>query len=240
MWWNGGGFNRTTLQWANPAIYEQMKSSWTVRSGTASSDLLFVRTGQPAADTTITLNPNGNELISIFNGSTELVRGTDYTVSGDQLTFKAAALSRLTASQGLGVNATLELRFSGGVPWALNVIAYDTPVLTDATGTGSLVIPTAFNGDKLATMEAVYADGTIAGPFSWTRYKPFNNAFVPNYATGQIALPSGFFDEVTDGKRVTLTVHFWSGAIVKYYVTKSGTTMTGTTMTGTTMTGTTN
>lgn len=229
MWWNGGNFDRTTLQWRNPAIYEQMRSSWTVRSGTASTDMLFVRAGQPAADSTITLNTNGNDLISIVNGSQKLLRGRDYTVAGDQLTFKAATLSRLTAAKAIGVNATLKLRFSHGVPWDLNVITYDRPVLTGATGTSSLVIPTAFNGDQLATMEAVYADGSIAGPFSWTKFKPFNSAFVPNYATNQIVLPTGFFDEVTAGARVTLTLHFWSGAILTYYVTKSGTTTTGTT-----------
>ena len=39
--------------------------------------------------------------------------------------------------------------------------------------TSSFVIPTAFNGDRLATMEAVYADGGNAGPHNWTSFKEF-------------------------------------------------------------------
>jgi hypothetical protein len=90
------------------------------------------------------------------------------------------------------------------------------------------VIPTAFNGDKLATMEAVYADGTAAGPQSWTTYKQFNVAFTPDYTAGTITLPTAFFDGVTDNTTVTLTFHFWSGTRLTYTLTRSGTAVTGT------------
>jgi hypothetical protein len=43
-------------------------------------------------------------------------------------------------------------------------VAYDTPVLSNATGTpDSFTIPTKYQGDLLATMEATYADGSNAG-----------------------------------------------------------------------------
>jgi hypothetical protein len=48
---------------------------------------------------------------------------------------------------------------------------------------------------------------------------------LPNNA---INLTPGFFTSLTDGSRVTLTFHFWSGATVTYHVTKSGTSITGT------------
>jgi len=38
----------------------------------------------------------------------------------------------------------------------------------------------------------------------------------------------GSLVEVTDGAAVTLTFHFWSGAILTYTLTRSGTTVTGT------------
>jgi hypothetical protein len=111
----------------------------------------------------------------------------------------------------------------------VNVITYDTPVLQDATGTTSgLTIPTAFNGDQLATMEAVYADGTNAGPHNWTSYKEFGRTFAPDYAAGQITLKDLFFAEVNDNSTVTLTFHFWSGETLTYTLTRSGTTITGT------------
>ncbi|MFF0017098.1 cellulase family glycosylhydrolase [Streptomyces sp. NPDC005374] len=230
LWDNGSRFDRRTMQWNDPSLYAQIRSSWTGRSGTASTDQLFVPKGRTPTDAAITLNLNGTRLTRIdVVGARPLVRGVDYTVSGSTLTIAAATLGRLTASQEYGTNAVLSLRFSEGIPWAVNVITYDKPVLTSATGTTtSLVIPTAFNGDKLATMEAVYADGSPAGPQSWTTYKQFNVAFTVDYTADTITLPSAFFGEVTDGAPVTLTFHFWSGAILTYTVTRSGTAVTGT------------
>ena len=228
LWDNGGRFNRNTLQWNDPSLYRQIKSSWSVRSGTASTDQLFVRTGQATTDQTITLNLNANALVAIWHGRTELVRGKDYTVSGDQLTIKAAVLARITAGRPEGVDGALSLRFSRGVPWDVDVITYDTPELAPASGTtASLVIPAAFHGDRLATMEAVYPDGTPAGPQNWTPYKEFNRAFKPDTTSGTVTLPDVFFNEVNDNTTVNLTFHFWSGALLKYTVTRSGTAVSG-------------
>lgn len=45
------------------------------------------------------------------------------------------------------------------------MIVYDTAKLSDAKGTTeSFAIPTTFNGNQLATMEAVYTAGGNAGP----------------------------------------------------------------------------
>jgi aryl-phospho-beta-D-glucosidase BglC (GH1 family) len=229
LWDNGQHFNRTTLQWNDPSLYRQIKSSWTVRSSTASSDQIFVRMSEPAPDAALTLNLNGNRLTSIHEGDQRLRRGRDYTVSGDRLTIRSATLARLTAGQRHGTNAVLSLGFSRGLPWNVSVIGYDTPVLKSATGTtDALTIPTAFHGDELATMEAVYPDGGNAGPHGWTSYKEFAVAFSPDYDAGEITLPSAFFNEVTDDSTVTLTFHFWSGETVTYTLTRSGTTVTGT------------
>ncbi|TDC06086.1 cellulase [Streptomyces sp. 8K308] len=230
MWWdNGQHFDRAALTWRDPSLYRQIRSSWTTDSATASSDQIFVRAGQAPADATLTLNLNGNSLTSVLNGSAELVRGQDYTVDGDRLTVTGATLARLTEGQGHGVNATLSLRFDSGAPWDVHVITYATPVLQNATGTtGGLTIPTAFNGDQLATMEAVYADGGNAGPHDWTSYKEFGIAFSPDYGAGRITLPQAFFDAVNDNSTVRLTFHFWSGETVTYTLTRSGTTVTGT------------
>ncbi len=231
MWWdNGQHLDRTAFEWSDPSLFRQIQSSWTTDSATASSDQIFVRAGRAPTDATLTLNLNGNSLTSIVNGSEQLAQGQDYTVNGSELTIAAATLARLTEGQGHGVNATLTLQFDGGVPWDVNVITYDTPALQNATGTTSgLTIPTAFNGDRLATMEAVYADGTNAGPQNWTSYKEFGHTFSPDYAANQITLTQEFFAEVNDNSTVTLTFHFWSGEILTYTLTRSGTTVTGTT-----------
>jgi aryl-phospho-beta-D-glucosidase BglC (GH1 family) len=229
LWDNGQHFNRTTMQWNDPSLYQQLRSSWRERSGTASTDQLFVRRGQTPADATLTLNTDGTTFVDVVGGGVRLRQGVDYTDSGSTLTIKGATLSRLTTGKPDGVDAVLALRFSSGVPWSVNVITDDAPVLANAAGaTNSLVIPAAFNGDRLATMEAVYSDGSAAGPNNWTTYKQFNVAFTPDYAAGTITLPAGFFGAVNDNSTVVLTFHFWSGAVVTYTVTKSGTALTGT------------
>ena len=230
LWDNGQHLGRTSFQWSDPELIAQIKSSWTTRSGTASSDQVYVAKTGSITSKALTLNLNGTTFQGLRQGSTDLANGTDYTVSGDQLTLTAAALTRLVGSRAYGVNATLQARFSAGVPWRIDILTYDTPILSNATGTtSSFAIPTQFRGDQLATMEAKYADGSGAGPNNWTVYKEFETTFSPDYSGNTIALKTAFFDGVNDSAKVTLVFHFRSGALITYYVTKSGTTVTGTT-----------
>ncbi|MET7656225.1 cellulase family glycosylhydrolase [Streptomyces sp. NPDC005486] len=173
MLWDAGQFlNRNTLQWRDPELFAQIGSSWTTRSGTASSDLVFLAKSADITSRTLTLNAHGTDFQGLRHGSRDLVRGKDYTVSGDRLTLTAAALGELAGDRAYGVDATLEARFSRGVPWRIDVITYDAPVLSNASGsTTGLSIPTAFRGDLLATMEARYDDGSNAGPANWTPYQ---------------------------------------------------------------------
>jgi aryl-phospho-beta-D-glucosidase BglC (GH1 family) len=253
MWWdNGQHFNRATNQWKDPELFAQIKSSWTTRSGTASEDFVYNEKSSPITAKTITINRNGTTFQGVRQGSTWLTEGSDYTLDGDRLTFTAAALTRLSGSRAYGVNAQVQLVFSQGVPWRVDIRTYDQPTLQNATGTtASFAIPTNFRGDQLATIEAKYADGSNAGPANWTSYKEFTRAFEPNYSgnttalaitkqedDGTTSMPTDFFTEevdkvrvptVNDGARVTLTFHFWSGAKATYYITKNGTSVTGST-----------
>ncbi|MFJ4694274.1 cellulase family glycosylhydrolase [Streptomyces sp. NPDC088766] len=227
--WDAGSFvNRNTLQWRDPGMMELIKSSWTTRSGTASSDTVYVPKSAPITARTLTLNLNGTGFQGLWQGGTPLSYGRDYTVSGSRLTLTATALTRLVGDRAHGVNATLRARFSRGVPWQIDVITHDTPVLSGATGTtGSFAVPARFRGDSLATMEARYADGGNAGQTDWTPFQEFNRAFSPDYPGGRIVLTADFLNALRDGAPVTLTFHFWSGTTVTYHVTKSAGSVTG-------------
>jgi endoglucanase len=208
----------------------QVVSSWTTRSATASADHIYVpRTGAITARS-LTLNLNGATFQGLRQGNTDLVNGSDYTVSGTTLTLTAAAMTRLAGNRAPGVNANIQARFSQGVPWRISIISHDRPALSNATGTtAGFTLPAQFRGDQLATMEAKYADGSNAGPYNWTSFKEFWTHFQPDYGAGTIIMKPEFFNEVNDGARVTLTFHFWSGTQVTYFVTKSGSSVTGTT-----------
>lgn len=133
----------------------------------------------------------------------------------------------MTASGDLGVNATLTAGFNEGADWNFHIIKYDTPKLNDATGTTSaFAIPTTFNGNQLATMEATYANGENAGPQNWTSFKEFSYTFSPDYERNVIELKPNFFNETNDGE-VTLKFHFWNGDVLKYKITKNGTSVVG-------------
>jgi aryl-phospho-beta-D-glucosidase BglC (GH1 family) len=230
MLWDAGSYlNRDTLEWRDPLVNSYLESGLTTRSGTTSFDSIYLEKAGTIADESLTLNRNGLEFEGLWHGDTALVEGADYTVTGDTLTLTAAALTRLAGDRAYGTNATIEARFSDGLPWRIHIITYDTPQLSDASGaTDSFAIPTRFAGDQLATMEAKYADGTYAGPHDWTAFKEFWAAFRPDYTAGTISLTPDFFNAVRDDEPVTLTFHFWGGGTVDYTITKTGTTVTGT------------
>ncbi|WP_078859865.1 cellulase family glycosylhydrolase [Streptomyces rubellomurinus] len=229
LWDDANYLDRTALKWREPDLMALIKTSWTTRSGTASTDNLFLPKSGPIPAQTITLNRNGQRFAGLWQGDLPLAPSRDYTLNGDQLTLTSAALTRLAGDRAYGENATLQVRYAQGRPWQLHVISFDKPAVSAATGTTTaLTIPTRFNGDQLATMEARYADGSNAGSASWTPFQAFNTAFAPDYAGNALVLKPDFLDALKDGTPATLTFHIWSGATVTYRVTKSGTTVTGT------------
>ncbi|MFL5994911.1 MAG: X2-like carbohydrate binding domain-containing protein [Streptomyces sp.] len=230
--WNPGTFaylSRTTLQWTDPALFAAIRSSWTARSGTASSDRILLAKSSAITARTLTLNPNGRTFRGLWQGGTRLAQGEDYTVSGNQLSLTAAALTRLAGNRANGTNATVEARYSGGLPWKIYVTTYDRQALSAATGsTSGLTIPTQYRGDQLATVEATCVDGSNAGPVNWSPYQEFNASFSPDYSGNGLLLTSDFLNALRDNTQATLVCHFWSGATVTYRVTKNADSVTGT------------
>ncbi|HZC26036.1 MAG TPA: cellulase family glycosylhydrolase [Actinopolymorphaceae bacterium] len=226
LWDNGQHFDRRAYKWNDPDLYAMIKAGFAGRSSTAASDSLYFVNGAPIDDVTVRLNLHGNRLDTIEVGATRLRPGRDFALSGEQLTFKASFL-RGVLNGDVGENAVVTAHFSRGADWKFHLIGYETPTLAGAEGTTSgFAVPTQFHGDSLATMEATYPDGSNAGPADWTAYKEFGASFVPSYDTNEIKLTDTFFNEVRDGD-VMLRFHFWSGSIVDYKLTKSGSTVTG-------------
>lgn len=228
LWDNGQHYQRRQLKWADEGLYNVIMVTGG-RSSYTNSDSIFLRKGQEIKNRSLLLELNGNELVSITLGEQPLTEGTEYTLTKRYLTFSAEFLKGLVekACDRYGTIATLTCHFSHGAPWDVHIILYDMPVMEDTEGrTGRFRIPTAFNGDRLATMEAVYTEGGNAGPNDWTSYKEFNLAFRPNYEDGYIEITPAFFKETHDGE-VLLRMHFWSGAIVEYYLEKQGAAVVG-------------
>ena len=228
LWDNTSRFDRSTYKWNDQDTYNYIMAGLEGRSSTAESDLIFIKKGAPAQDTVIHLNLNGNNLTGITAGNESLTAGSDYVVNGNDLVLKAGFIAKLIQSAQLGEVAVLKAHFNKGVDWTFHVMYNDTPVQQNAEGSNTnFAIPTAFNGDRLATMEAVYTKGGIAGPPNWTSYKAIAESYKLSYATNEILLTENFFKEVTSGDEVALTFYFRSGATTQYKVTKNGTSVTG-------------
>lgn len=228
LWDNGQHFGRQSFEWSDQDLYQMMKASWETRSATADSDFIYLKQGEEMEDVQMQLQLNGKQFVALKLDGTSLTAGEDYEIDGDELTVKASLLKELTASGELGTNATLSAQFDKGVEWKINVIVYNTAELDDTVGTtADFAIPVAYNGDKIATMEAVYDDGSIAGPQNWTPFKEFAYTFSPSYEDNELILKPKFFEEVRDGI-VHLKLHFWSGEKLDYTLVKAGSSVAGT------------
>ena len=219
IWDAGQDFDRTTFQWKDPELFAILKQTLTGRATNAESDLLFIKSGAPVQDTGINLNLNGNNFVSLQDGSTTLVAGKDYTLNGSLLTVKASELAKY-ASGAFGEKTVLAVNVNSGPSWKIHVRYYSTPVVspTVGTNTGTFAIPTAFNGDLLSTLEARYTNGMDAGPTNWTPYQQFNYAFSPDYAHNAVVLANNFLPGMPTGT-INVALHFWSGQIVNYQLT---------------------
>lgn len=227
LWDNGQHFNRTTYKWSDEELINIMKAGWSGRSSTAESDIIYLAKGAEIQDVKVNLNLNGNQLTGIVTNGQKLKQGEDFVLNGEELVLKSSLLTKLTTVGNLGVNAVLLVQFNNGPDWKLKLTVNDKPVLHNAEGTTeAFAIPTNFNGNRVATMEATYAAGGNAGPQDWTSFKEYGNTFSPSFMTDEIKLLPDFFKDVKDGE-VILKFHFWSGEIVTYTITKKGDNIVG-------------
>ena len=87
-----------------------MMASLKGRSSNAASDSIYLLPGEEAKDVLVKLNLNGNALTGIKVEDRLLAAGTDYTISGDQLTLKADFL-RCDVPEAIGESVTLNCTF---------------------------------------------------------------------------------------------------------------------------------
>lgn len=132
-----------------------------------SSAYIFNQFGDAIEDKELPYLFNGNELTSITaSDGTEVVGGTDYTVSDTAITFAADFISSyITADSEPGVYETFTLEFSAGASTTVELVQWDTPVLGSTNGTATpdsdLTIPVTWKGlERLATVKFLTSNGT--------------------------------------------------------------------------------
>lgn len=129
-------FNSGAVQNLAVAVNDSSVNNSTISPSLTSFD----KKSTEQADVPITVDLNGNQLNSIANGNQALVPGTNYTVSGNQVTLKKEYLAALP----LGTT-NLTFSFSAGAPQTFTVTVKDTtPTLS----------PSAVSFDKKPTQQA--------------------------------------------------------------------------------------
>jgi endoglucanase len=217
MYWDAGqALDRINLTWKEPKLMAALKGAWAGRNSYTASDRVFIKDQDKNSDADIPVILNGNTLNSIYNGTTKLVEGQDYTYANSTVTLKGSYVSSLM-TDGYGTKATLTFKFSAGADWDTDLIRYATPVVGSVTGsTSNFVIPVQFNGSKLRSLEAVQVDGSYphVGEFSWSNYKPFE-AYKVDYTANTITMTDKFFNQEYDKTlpQFVIKLHFQSGEV---------------------------
>ena len=127
-----GLFNRSNNTITQQTIINAIMSG--IGTSTANSTITpttasFDKKNTAQTDIVVLMNLNGNTLIGIKNGSTSLVSGTDYTVSGNTITIKKVYL----AAQITGTT-DLTFDFSSGIDPVLTVTIIQSGIYGDANG----------------------------------------------------------------------------------------------------------
>ncbi|MEQ4482644.1 X2-like carbohydrate binding domain-containing protein [Cohnella silvisoli] len=181
--WNRNGGKEFTEATQNflVAIHDASAQNSTISPTTGSFD----KKGSAQADVTTTMTLNGNELSSIKNGVTPLTLGTDYTVSGNEVTIKKEYL----ANRPVGITH-LNFTFSAGATQILDITVSDT------TPRDSRVTPAAVSFDQKATAQA-----DVTTTITW------NGNELTSISNGETTLAPGT-DYTVSGDAVTIKKQF--------------------------------
>ncbi|KAF1958894.1 endoglucanase D precursor [Byssothecium circinans] len=238
MWDNGlDHFDRAARKWRDPTALaillnaakgtvNALPDSTTDVAATSqfSSAYVYHRAGEAVGDAVVPYLFNGLTLTSITNSKTAkaLTRGSDYSVSGSNITLTSAFLKTvITSSSTTGSLANLTLAFSAGAPTNLDITQYATPKLGATSSvlpatSADLYIPVAWAGQRRpAAVRALKADGGILID-DWTQWLGPLQAGRLTYAGqwdwdgGNVILRAAVLDAVrTAAQTTTFTVEFY-------------------------------
>lgn len=161
-----------------------------------SSANVLHQSGTPVADTSLPFLFNNNTLQWIESdrprAGTRLRGGTDYVVSGSNVTFKASYLSGLfPTGTAAGPKANITLHFNRGADLVLGAYEWATPILggtsttaTNVTDQNDWNIPVTWQGiPQLATVKAMMVNGSYLID-TWTQWLgPLQQGRVVSFAS---------------------------------------------------------
>ena len=219
LWDTGGDYNRLTRDWRDPLIRDIIvnRANSIPNSFVLTSDA-YIRAKQPLPDLVLDLELNGNRLVDIYNETTkQKLEKADYMAdaAGTSVTIKKQALSKLVNQNKLGLNTVLKFDFSEGIDQPVNLVVYDTPVISKSSITlnkakmfvaSDIKIPTQFNGTKLAAARLITAAGNKNVKEPWTPYLTEGDDYDYNF-TNSITLKYSILSRIKEDSKFVF--EFW-------------------------------
>src|SRR5699024_4342302 len=154
LWDNGQHLDRSTLEWQDQDFFDMLQTSWETRSATPDDNFIYLKNNENIQDQSIDFELRGHDFAQVSLNGEALQEGQDYQIDGSTITFTSELLNSLSTEE-VGQVGTLNVSFTGGMDWDIDVHVYETPQLDSSEGsTNNFQIPIQFNGNQLATMEA--------------------------------------------------------------------------------------
>ncbi|KAF2656724.1 glycoside hydrolase family 5 protein [Lophiostoma macrostomum CBS 122681] len=252
LWDNGADFlNRATHTWRDTVALSILKhaAKGTVNSlpdsttdGSATSQFssayIYHQLNSTVSDASLPFLFNGNTLRSAKLAGKTLKSGTDYKVSGSNITFTSAFLTPILGTVTKpGSIANVTLSFSAGADLLVNVLAYQLPTSSTLGATSSklpatsadLAIPVTWpSQNRPAAIKATESNGAYLED-DWTQYLgplqqgrlTYNNHW--DWDADHVILKSAVLDAVRSaGRSTTFGIEFYPrslGNVVNYTVT---------------------
>ena len=220
LWDTGVLFNRTANKWVDEDLAYIVHHYKNNDFSYGSSDTICLVEGQANRDITISLTLNQGKLLNPMFNKTELKLNADYTVTKNKLTIKKAFLDSLKPSKN-GIFGTLEIVFTKGPSWKINLTKVGQPSLSkDGSKQETWNIPMKEQGDFVVALEAFTKDKKPVGPLDWTTYQEYGYSFLPDYSNHSLNLTKDFIASLPEKKEIILRLHFQSGQKLDYTIIK--------------------
>ncbi|PVI06624.1 glycoside hydrolase family 5 protein [Periconia macrospinosa] len=250
IWDNGlDHFDRAAGKWRDETVLKILQSAVkgdvnalpdsttdTAATSQFSSAFVWNKVGESVKAVSVPYLFNGLTLSSITDTKTSkaLVKGTDYSVEGSNVTFSSSFLSTVYTSNATGTLATLSLKFSGGAPLVVQIAQWAPPKLGATSSalpatSADLLIPITWAGqNRPAAVRAIKSDGGILIE-DWTQYlgplqqgrMTYENQW--NWDQGNVILKAAVLDAVrAAGKTTAFTFEFYprvEGNVANYTIT---------------------
>ncbi len=220
LWDTGVLYNRGADTWVDQDLAYVIRQSGRKDYSYGSKDYVYLIDGKDFEEPVIELTLNNATITHLRYNDKVMVQDVDYVISEDKITITKTFLASLQPPT-VGLSGTIEVMFSTGPSWKINVYRVGQPELASTGSTGEMLeIPMNEQGNQLVSLEAMTTDQKPVGPLDWTSYQEYGYSFLPDYNNHTLCLTDKFISTLPAGQEILLKCKFRSGLTTEYHIIK--------------------